>query len=243
MKFKRITLETSFIFLCIYSLALSVQALRSSPTFKLGDTCLPMDEDGFIEYDFDSETAPALEKIEMKVLDIYQFGVNPPILGVNLSVSKLNPNNNEHEALIIDSLEFDNQTCLLCNRSVQYFRFGENMEKLLTNGYGGFFMVPCNPVNISIIKDYIDTFTFWSASVVENTITLEINNDQAILQYNDQGILIKEEIISAGQIVSTLSITSSNEPKISLGGLFPLILIITVIGLIIINKKKTLLSP
>lgn len=238
MRFKQIALETLIIFLCVYSLVLSVQALKSSPTFKLGDTCLPMDEDGFIEYDFDSETAPALEKIEMKVLDIFQFGVNPPILGVNISVSKLNPNNNEYEALIIDSIEFDNQTCLLYNKSAQYFRFGKNMEKLLLNGYGGFCMVPCNPVNISIITDYIDAFTLWSANIVENTVSIEINNDQAILQYNDQGILVKEEIMSAGQIVSTLSIILSNEPTISLGGFFPLTLMISVIGLLIIHKKK-----
>ena len=238
MRSERISLGFFLILLCVISLVIPIQALRTSPTFQEGDTCLPLDEDGFIEYDFESDVAAALAKTEMAILDIYQFGVNPPLLGVNISVSQLNPDTNEYEALIIDNTEFNNQTCLSCNKSVQYFRYHENMEKLLTIGYGGFFMVPCNPVNISIIINYIDTYTQWSANVVENTITIDINNDQAILQYNDQGILIREDILSDGQIISTLSISLSDEPSIPFGGLTTLILIITVIGLLFIHKKK-----
>ncbi|MFW9897110.1 MAG: hypothetical protein ACFFD7_14995 [Candidatus Thorarchaeota archaeon] len=193
-----------------------------------------MDEDGFIEYDFNSSIAASLEKIKMEIVDIYQIATNPPLLVVNLSVSKLNPDNNDYKALIVDSIEFANQTCLLYNKSEQYFRYNQNMENLLANGYGGFYLIPNNPVNISIITEYIDTYTSWTASIVENTITIDINNDQAILQYNNQGILVREEIKSAGQIISTLSISMSNKPTIAFGSGFSLVLTMTVIGLLII---------
>jgi len=217
---------------------LPIQALKNSPTFQEGGMCLPLDEEGFIEYDFESDVAAALAKTEMAVLDIYNFGVNPPLLGVNISVSQLNPNTNEYEALLVDNTEFNNQTCLSYNKSLQYFRYHENMVKLLINGYGGFFMVPCDPVNISIVKEYIDTFTQYSATVVENIVTIDVNNDQAILQYNDQGILIKEEIMSGGQLISTLSISTNNDPTIPFGGIFGFFLIISIIGLILIFRKK-----
>jgi hypothetical protein len=215
-----------------------IQGLRMSPTFILGDSSLPVDEDGFIQYDFDSSVAASLSKVQVKVIDIYQFATNPPLLVVNISVSKLNPDTNLYEALLVDSIEFANQTCLSYNKSEQYFRYDPNMEKLLTNGYGGFYLMPNDPVNISIIKGYIDTYTLWSASVVENTITIDINNDQVILQYNDQGILIREEIKSAGQTISTLTINMSD--TIAFGGLFALFLTMTTIGLLILYKKKKL---
>jgi len=159
---------------------------------------------------------------------------------MNISVSKLNPDTNIYEALIVDSIEFANQTCLFYNKTEQYFRYHQNMENLLINGFGGFYIMPNDPVNINTIKGYIDTYTTWSASVEENTITIDINNDQAILQYNDQGILIREEIKSAGQLVSTLSINVINEPTISFGGLFALFFMVTAIGLLVIqwNMKK-----
>jgi hypothetical protein len=197
-----------------------------------------MDEDGFIEYDFNSSVAASLAKIKMEIIDIYQIATNPPLLVVNLSVSELNPDNNDYEALIVDSIEFSNQTCLLYNKSEQYFRYHQNMENLLTNGYGGFYLIPNDPVNISLITEYIDTYTSWTASIVENTITIDIGNDQAILQYNNQGILVKEEIKSAGQIVSTLSISMSNEPTIAFGGGFSLVLTMTTIGVLIIMSIR-----
>jgi len=240
MRYQRITLEILIILLCLCYFILPIQALKTSPTFILGDSCVPIDEDGFIIYDFESSVAPSLSKIEVKVVDIHQFNNTPPLLVVNLSVSKLNPDPNIYEALIVDSIEYANQTCLFYNKTEQYFRYHQNMENLLINGFGGFYMVPNDPVNINIIKGYIDTYTTWTASVEENTITIDINNDQAILQYNDQGILIREEIKSAGQLVSTLSINVINEPTISFGGFFALFLMMTVIGLLIIqwNLKK-----
>ena len=237
MKYQRITLEILIIFIYLYNFALPIQALNSSPTFHLGDTCLPVDEDGFIEYDFESSLATAPEKVEMKIIDIYQFGISPPLLVVNISVSKLNSSTNEYEALLVDSIEFANQTCLRYNKTEQYFRYHQTMENLLINGYGGFFLIPCDPVDINLVKGYIDTFTSWSAIVEENTITIDVANDQAILQYNDQGILIREEIISADQTVSTLSIREINESSISFGGSYTLFLLITVIGLVIIRTK------
>lgn len=237
MRYQRITLEILIVLICFYSFILPTQALKTSPTFTVGDSSVPIDEDGFIEYDFESDIASTLSKVEMKIVDIYQFGANPPLLIVNISVCKLNSTTNEYEALLVDSTEFSNQTCMVYNKTEQYFRYHQNMEKLLTNGFGGFYIIPNDPVNISIIKDYIDVFTLWSASVEKNTITIDINNDQAILRYNDQGILIREDIISAGQIVSTLSITINNEPTVSFGGLFALFIIMAIIGLII-NQRK-----
>ncbi len=240
MRYQKITLEILIILLCLYYFILPIQALKTSPTFILGDSCIPMDEEGFIEYDFDSSVAPSLSKVEVKILDIYQLNNNTPLLVVNISVSELNLNINEYEALIVDSIEFANQTCLLYNKTEQYFRYNQNMENLLTNGFGGFYLMPNDPVDINIVKGYIDTYTSWSASVEENTITIDINNDQAILQYNDQGILIREEIKSAGQIVSTLSMVVTNEPTISFGGLFVLFFMMAVFGLVFIqwNMKK-----
>ncbi|MFX1455303.1 MAG: hypothetical protein ACFFDB_07985 [Promethearchaeota archaeon] len=234
MKYQLIIFKISIILLCLKNFAIPIYGLKPSPTFQLGDSCLPMDEDGFIEYDFNSSIAAAQEKIKMEIVDIYQIATNPPLLVVNLSVSKLNPDTNDYEALIVDSIEFANQTCLRYNKSEQYFRYNQNMENLLTNGYGGFYLMPNNPVNISIIIEYIDTYTSWTASIVENTITIDINNDQAILEYNNQGILVREEIKSAGQIVSTLSISMGNKPSIAFGGGFSLVLTMTVIGLLII---------
>jgi hypothetical protein len=235
MRYQRITLGILTIFLCLYYFSIPIQALHTSPTFRLGDTCLPVDEDGFIEYDFESSLATAIEKVEMKIIDIYQFGISPPLLVVNISVSKLNSTTNEYEALLVDSIEFSNQTCLKYNKTEQYFRYHQSMENLLINGYGGFFLMPCDPVDINIVKGYVDTYTPWSAVIEENTITIDINNDQAILSYSDQGILLREDVISAGQIVSTLSISIKSEPSISFGGLFPLFFIIALVGAILIK--------
>lgn len=238
MRYQRITLGIMTFLLCFYYIAFPVQGLNSSPTFQVGDSCAPMDEDGFIKYDFESSVAAALEKVEMKIINIYQFGDNPPLMVVNISVSEFNSSTNEYEALIVDSIEFANQTCLRYNKTEQYFRYHQTMETLLVNGYGGFFLIPCNPVDINLVKGYIDTYTSWAATIVENTITIDLANDQAILQYSDQGILVKEEIISGGQIVSTLSISIEEDSTISLGGFFPLIFVITFIGLIIIKWKS-----
>lgn len=95
--------------------------------------------------------------------------------------------------------------------------------------------MPCDPVDINLVKGYIDTYTTWSAAIEENTITIDINNDQVVLLYSDQGILIREEVISAGQVVSTLSISIPSEPSISFGGLFPLFFITALIGAIFIK--------
>ncbi|MFW9823524.1 MAG: hypothetical protein ACFFE4_11340 [Candidatus Thorarchaeota archaeon] len=241
MKYQLIIFKILVILLCLNSFAISFYGLKPSPTFQLGDSCVPMDEEGFIEYDFNSSVAASLAKIKMEIVDIYQIATNPPLLVVNLSVSKLNPDNNDYEALIVDSIEFANQTCLLYNKSEQYFRYHQNMENLLTNGYGGFYLIPNDPVNISLITEYIETYTSWAAGIVENEITIDVNNDQVTLHYNNQGILVREEIKSAGQIVSTLSISMSYEPTIAFGGGFSLILTMAAVGLLIIVsiRKKT----
>ena len=238
MKFRRIILEAIIIILCLYYFIIPIQALHTSPTFRLGDTSIPVDEDGFIDYDFDSEVAPAIYKLRVSFIDIHQLEGSPNVLAVNVSVFKASPENNEYDVLIVDSIKYDNQTCLSCNRTEQYFQYHQPMENLLINGFGGFYIMPNEPVDINIVKGFIDAYTQWSATVEGNSITIGIDNDQVVITYNNQGFLIKEEVISGGQISSTLSIVEPDIYEISFGGSFILILLGCIIGLSILHKKK-----
>jgi len=235
---QRNILPVIIVILGFYYFIAPIHALHSSPTFRVGDTSVPVDEDGFIDYDFDSEVAPSIYKLKVSFIDIHQLMGNPNLLAVNVSVFKASPENNEYDVLIVDSIKYDNQTCLSCNRTEQYFQYHQPMEKLLINGFGGFFIMPNEPVDINIVKGYIDTYTQWSATVEGNSITIGVNNDQVIITYNEQGILIKEEVISGGQISSTLSIIEPAQFEISFGSSFILILVGCIIGLAIFYKNK-----
>ena len=238
MKFQRITLQIIIIILCFYHLVLPIRALHTSPTFRLGDTSVPVDEDGFIEYDFEDSLAPAIYKLKVSFIDIHQLMGNPNVLAVNVSVFKASPENNDYDVLTVDSIKYDNQSCLWCNRTEQYFQYHQPMENLLINGYGGFFIMPNEPVDINIVKEFIDSSTQWSSNIEGNSITIEIGNDQVVITYNDQGFLIKEVILSGGQISSTLSIVEPVIHEISFGACFSLVLLGTIVGLLIIYKKK-----
>ena len=238
MKFQRKILPIIIVILCFYYFILPIHALHTSPTFRLGDTSLPVDEDGFIEYDFEDSLAPAIYKLKVSFIDIHQLIGNPNVLAVNVSVFKASAESNDYEVLIADSIKYDNQSCLSCNRTEQYFLYHQPMENLLINGYGGFFIMPNEPVDINIVKGYIDAYTQWSATVEGNSITIGIDNDQVVITYNEQGFLIKEEVISGGQISSTLSIVESDQLEISFGNSFILILLGCIIGLSILYKKK-----
>ena len=238
MRNEKVILLPLILIVSVFYLVSPVQAIHSSPTFRVGDSCVPVDEEGFIEYDFESSLASAPSKIRVTFIDIYQLLYNPNLLVVNVCVSKLNTDNNENETLIIDSLEFNNQTCLMYNKTVQYFQYHQSMENLLINGYGGFYIMPNDPVDINIVQGYIESYTSWPSSVEENTITIEVNNDQAILQYNEQGLLIREEIRSGGQLSSLLTISEKTQPSISFGASFLIVLMCATIGLLLIHKKK-----
>lgn len=242
MKFQRNILHIIIIILYLYYLIVPIQALHTSPTFKVGDTSVPVDEEGFIEYDFDSSVAPAIYKLKVSFIDIHQLMGNPNVLAVNISVFKASQESNDYEVLIVDNIKFNNQTCLSCNRTEQYFQYHQPMENLLINGYGGFYIMPNDPVDINIVKGYIDAYPQWSATIEGNSITIEINNDQVVITYNAQGILIKEEVISGGQISSTLSIVEPDTYEIPFGNSFIFILIGGIIGLSILYKKKLALQ-
>ena len=151
-----------------------VNALRNSPTFKLGDCSVPVDEDDFIEYDF--ETTDGLTTLKVSIIDIYQLIGVFDCLAVNISVDKYNTTTNKYATLILDSLEFENQQILTYNKTMQYFQFNESMQNLLTAGYGGYYFIPNDPVDVNIVKTFIDSQTAYTVSIQGNTITIEINN-------------------------------------------------------------------
>ncbi|MFX0028435.1 MAG: hypothetical protein ACFE8B_04455, partial [Candidatus Hermodarchaeota archaeon] len=212
--------------------------------FQLGDSSLPIDEEGFIDYDWEDKLASQSYKLKVEFIKLYQYEEIIRALGVNISVSKYDSNSSSYEVLNVDTLEFQNQLCLLYNRTDQYFKFGDKMNNLLIHGYGGYYIIPDDPVNVNIVKLFIESYTAWSANVTENTITIEIGNDQAILTYSEKGVLIKEEIKNNNEIVSTLTIINPNDDKDNL--IFTISIIATTIAtasllipiVIIIIKKR-----
>ena len=179
--------------------------------FQLGDSTLPVDEEGFIEYDFEDKIASALSKVKVNVVEIYRFYDIFNGLGVKITVSELNSTSNKYETMFVDNIQYQNVTCLLYNKTHQFFRYGDNMSNLLLNGYGGYYIIPKNPVNVNIVKGFIEAYTVWSANVNDNTITIDIANIQAILTYNENGILVKEELKNNNEIIATLTLIELDE--------------------------------
>ncbi|MFW9785105.1 MAG: hypothetical protein ACFFFB_22685, partial [Candidatus Heimdallarchaeota archaeon] len=142
--------------------------------FQLGDSTLPVDEEGFIEYDFEDTLASALSKVKVNVVEIYRFYDIFNGLGVKVTVSELNSTSNKYETLFVDNIQYQNVTCLLYNKTHQFFRYGDNMSNLLLNGYGGYFIIPNDPVDVNIVKGFIEAYTVWSANVNGNIITIDI---------------------------------------------------------------------
>lgn len=234
---KKVIESTLLLILTLICIILPVNAIVLSGSFRIGDSCVPVDEDDFIQYRF--ETASTLTTINVSIENIYQSIEVFDVLVVNISISKLDTNTNKYEILIMDSIEFEKQKLLSYNKTMQFFEYHQNMEILLIGGYGGYYAIPNDPVDVNIVKSFIEAQTSYSANVQGNTVTIEINNAQAILTYNDKGILIREEIKANNQIISTLKIIENAIPS---GNLVLLFLMLSIVGLIIIERKKISLN-
>jgi len=200
--------------------------------FQVGDSCLPIDEEGFIEYDFEDEFADSKSKIEVNFVDIFEFDNVITGIGVNITVSELNSTSNTSNILIIDNIPYQNLTCLLYNKTHQFFKYDEKMNNLLMHGYGGYFVIPNNPVDITIVKGFVEAYTLWSANVSLNSITIDTGNLKAILTYNEHGILFKEEIKLNNETISTLKLMEKEDRDIL--DLVLLISLTVIIGLVVI---------
>jgi hypothetical protein len=202
--------------------------------FQLGGSSVPIDEEGFIEYDFEDNLPPQPYRIKVVFIKLYQYEEIIRALGVNISINEFNFNTSNYEVLNIDSIEYQNQLCLLYNKTDQLFQYDQHMNNLLLHGYGGYYIIPNNPVDVNIIKGFIESYTTWSANVSDNTITINIDNSQAILTYNEQGILLKEEIKINNETISTLILIESMENPNDTVFIISIIVIIAAAALIFI---------
>lgn len=211
--------------------------------FQLGDSCLPIDEEGFIEYDFDKYTAPGLLRLKVEFLDLSKIYKPIEALGANVTVSEYNTTTNIYQVSVVDSRKFQNQACLSYNKTQQYFRYNKSMDTLLLNGYGGYYIIPNDPVDVNVIKTFVEMYTNWTVSVENNTVTIDIVNDQIILTYSEQGILIKEEVKNNNLVVSVLTFISYTANQNENIGDFDFLLIIFVISIVaivsVINNKTS----
>lgn len=237
-------LKTSFLsFILVFFLIFSCILSPAFAVFTLGDSCLPVDEEGFIEYDFDKYTAPEPLRLKVDFVDLYKMYEPVEALGVNITVSELNSTTNNYEISIVDSIKYQNHVFLAYNKTLQFFVYNQCMNNLLINGYGGYFIIPNDPVDVNIVKVFIEGYTIWSASVNNYSVTIDIANDQVILTYNQKGILIKEEVKSNNVTISTLTFISyAVNQKDDIGELDVILLlsIITLISIasVLINKNS-----
>ena len=246
MKLKTFILGYILIFFLIFSSYISLVFAD----FTLGGSCLPIDEEGFIEYDFDQYTAPGPLRLKVDFVDLYKMYEPIEALGVNITVSEFNSTTNKYEVSVVDSIKYQNRACLTYNKTIQYFIYNHSMNNLLIHGYGGYFIIPNDPVDVNIVNVFIEEYTIWSASVNNNTVIIDIANDQFILTYNQQGILIKEEVKSNDVTISTLTFISYTvNQKEDIGDL-DVILLLSIIILISIasvlinrNSIKKMESP
>ncbi|MFX0005746.1 MAG: hypothetical protein ACFFA7_04395 [Promethearchaeota archaeon] len=212
--------------------------------FQLGDSCLPVDEEGFIEYDFDNYTAPGTLRLKVEFVDLSKIYEPIEALGANITVSEYNSTTNKYQVSIVDSKKYQNQACLIYNKTLQYFRYNQSMDNLLLNGYGGYYVIPNDPVDVNVVKDFIEGTTNWSVTVENNTVTIDIGNDQLILTYDEQGLLIKEDVKNNNLSVSVLTFISYTANQNNDIGDFNLLLIILTIFIIaivsVINNKTSL---
>jgi len=241
MKFKKSLTIDIFLFIVIFTNILT----PILADFQVGDSCLPVDEEGFIEYDFEDEFASALSKVEVKFVDVFEFDDIITGIGVNITVSESNSTSNISDILIIDSISYQNLTCLLYNKTHQFFKFGERMNILLEHGYGGYYIIPNNPVDINVVKGYVEVYTPWTVNLTQNSIHIDTGNHKAILSYNEHGILLKEEIRLNNEIISTLNLIEKEDGDnldltllISLTVIIGLVVIIIPIGIIRFKKSR-----
>jgi hypothetical protein len=181
--------------------------------FELGDSRLPVDEEGFIVYEkeWEDELASALALVEVKFVDIYQFHEAISGIGVNITVREKNSTSNTYNIVTVNSIRYQNLTCLLYNKTQQYFIYDQLMNNLLLEGYGGYYVIPNDPVDVNIVKIYIESYLGWPVNVNENTLTIDIANVQVVLTYNEKGILAKEEVKMDNETVSILTLIEQND--------------------------------
>jgi hypothetical protein len=230
MKLKKHNLSNILIFFLSFTIIIS----PIIADFQIGDSCLPVDEEGFIEYDFDKYSAPEPLKLKIKFVDLSKIYEPVEAMGANITVNEYNSTTNKYQVSIIDSKKYQDQPCLCYNKTVQYFRYNQSMNKLLINGYGGYYVIPNDPVDLNIVKIFVETYTNWSANIVNNVITIDIANDQYILTYNEQGILIKEEVKNNNVVISVLTFISYKTDQNGDIGDFDIVIIISIIILIVI---------
>lgn len=213
--------------------------------FRIGDSSVPVDEGDFLEYDFDDNVASGPSRFKVEFVRLYQHYDVINSLGVNITVSELISSSNTYDVLIVDYIEYQNQTCLLYNKTNQFFRYEQCMNNLLMEGYGGYYIIPNDPVDLYIVKGFIENYTIWSANVINDTITIYIANIQAVLTYNQQGILIKEEIKSNNVTISTLSLIETGGTDdsnfvlfVSITVIIAIIAVLISIGIILYKKSR-----
>jgi hypothetical protein len=211
--------------------------------FQVGGSCLPIDEEGFIEYDYDKYTPPGPVKLKVDFIDLSKIYEPVEAIGVNISVMILNSSINKYEAITVNSTRYQNKALLVYNKTLQYFKYNQSMDNLLLNGYGGYYIIPNNPVDANIVKEFVERYSVWSAIVTNNTVTIYIANDQIILTYNEQGLLIKEEVMSNNMVISVLTFLSyTANQKEDIGDLniilFLSIIILISITWVLINKNS-----
>jgi len=225
MKRKKLTLG----YVCILFLVFSSCISPVFAGFKLGDSSLPVDEDDFIIYDFDDNIVDPL-RLKVEFVKMFQNHSIISTLVANITVSELNSSTNSYKVLTVDNMKYQNQTCLIYNKTHQYFRYEQYTNNLLEHGYGGYYIIPDDPVDINIVREFIESYTAWTAIISDNTVTIDIANNQAILTYNQQGILIKEEIKSNNVVISTLTLIE-NEADLD----FRLLISISVITVVAVG--------
>ena len=232
MKLKNLILGDVLIFFLILSSFISPIFAH----FKIGDSKVPVDEGDFIIYDFDDNVAPTVSRFKVEFVNLFKIYEPISALGVNITISELNSTTNRYEVLIVDSIKYQNQACLVYNKTLQFFRYEQYMSNLLMQGYGGYFIIPNDPVDVNIVKGFIEGYTNWTANVDNNTATIDIANDQVILTYNEQGILIKEEVKSNNEIISTLTFISITGNQTKDIGDLDIVLIVSIIILIAVTS-------
>ncbi|MFX1379284.1 MAG: hypothetical protein ACFFA4_09330 [Promethearchaeota archaeon] len=200
--------------------------------FQLGDSTLPIDEEGYIEYDFEDNLAPGPLRLKVDFVDLYKIYEPIEALGVNITISELNTTSNKYQVLIVDSIKCQNLTCLGYNKTLQYFRYNQSMNNLLLYGYGGYYIIPNDPVDVNIVKGFIEGYTNWSVNVDNNIITIDTTNNQIILTYSEEGILIKEEVKNNNIIISVLTFISISGNQTKDIGDMDVVLFVSIIILI-----------
>lgn len=128
-------------YVCILLLVFSSCISPVFAGFRLGDSSLPVDEDDFIEYDFDDNIADPL-RLKVEFVKMFQNHSIISTLVANITVSELNSSTNSYKVLTVDNMKYQNQTCLIYNKTHQFFKYEQYMNNLLEHGYGGYYIIP-----------------------------------------------------------------------------------------------------